>query len=122
MLIKVADHLRPTNALHKVYIGRVLKTDQDEVDEAGNKLRLGRIKCSVQGLFEDITNIDKLPWIYPEFANTMGGSNVSGSFAIPVVGSYINVRFPYDDIYSGFYGGNYHDPNTHLGMFYLYNH
>jgi uncharacterized protein YaiE (UPF0345 family) len=71
----------------------------------------------VQGLLEDITDLTKLPWIYPEFSNTMGGSNVSGSFAVPVVGSYINVRFPYDDIYSGFYGGNFHDPNTHLGMF-----
>jgi len=117
MLIKIADFLRPTNALQKTYIGRVLMTDENEVNAAGEKVRLGRIKCSIQGLMEDITDVNKLPWIFPEFSNTMGGSNVSGHFAVPLVGAYINVRFPYDDIYSGFYNGNFHDPNTHMGMF-----
>lgn len=117
MLIKLSDHLRPTNALQKTYTGRVLMTDEGEKDENGNVLHLGRVKCSIQGLMEDISDLTKLPWIYPEPNNMSGGSNVTGGFHAPLVGSYVNIRFPFEDIYSGFYYGNFIDPNTYLGIF-----
>ena len=117
MLIKLADNLRPTNALKKPYIGRVLKTDELEVNSEGKKVRLCRIKCSVDGLLEDVSNVDNLPWIYPWVKSAMGGANTVGSFSVPLVGTYVTIEFPYDDIYSGFYTGTFIDPNTIAGMY-----
>lgn len=117
MLIKLADHLRPTNALQKSYIGRVLQTDVGSTNSAGALVQLGRVKCSIQGLIEDITDLTKLPWFYPNPNNMMGGSNVTGSFSVPVVGSYVEIEFPHDDIYAGVYSGSFTDPNTLMGMF-----
>jgi hypothetical protein len=110
MLIKISDHIRPTNSLQKTYQGRVLLTDADE------DKKLGRIKVLVPGLWEE-TDLAKLPWIYPKHPAGLGGSNVTSNFMVPNVGSYINVEFPYEDVYSGFYTSYFHDPNTHIGIF-----
>jgi hypothetical protein len=117
MLIKLIDNLRPTNALRSTYIGRVLLTDVGQTDSNGNLVQLGRVKCYIQGLIEDVSDVNNLPWIYPSNSNMMGGAQTTGGMAVPIIGSYVKVEFPYDDIYAGFYTGNFIDPNTFPQMF-----
>jgi hypothetical protein len=50
---------------------------------------------------------NRLPWIYPEFNYFLGGSSNSISFSVPEIGSKVEVFFPFNDIYLGFYRGHW---------------
>lgn len=98
-------------------------------------LRLGRVKCLIDGLFPDQENLpvgtdavdpddpqipadtwQALPWISQWTPPSMGGATNSGSFQVPEVGNELTVEFPYGDIYFGFYTGYWQSATTHPGM------
>jgi hypothetical protein len=83
------------NIFDNIHLGTVVDNNDPE--------KIGRIKCTVFGLYEDVTN---LPWITAMQSNFLGGSNNSGFLSIPEIGSYVVVSFPTRDIYSPFYSGN----------------
>ncbi len=74
--------------------------------------RLGRVKCTIAGLFEE-TDQTILPWIYPWNPVTTGGKTNSGSFAVPRIGTELVIEFKYKDIYFPFYTGYWQNNLTH---------
>ena len=77
--------------------------------------KLGKVKIKVLGLIEG--EVSDLPWAYPLNPSGLGGKPDSSSFAVPEIGSFIQVNFPYFDIYFPFYSGYWQDKTTHQPVF-----
>lgn len=107
MFIKLSENLEKTLPLKRVYKAQVIDNADPE--------KLGRVKVNISGIFEgDAAN---LPWVYPRRNDLLGGKSDSGRYAVPEIDSYLEVRFPTEDIYSPFYYGYWEDANTHLADF-----
>lgn len=100
VLINLGDFVKRRSLLDRPYKGKVVSVD--------DSMKLGAIKCEIPGLFTE-TDIDKLPWIFPR--------RVNNTYYIPRVGEYMEIRFPFDDVYSPFYYGTWDDANTHPDFF-----
>lgn len=73
------------------------------VKDNNDPLKLKRVKIWIEGLLELSTS--DLPWFMQKGPVFLGGSSNSAVTNIPEVGSYVEVTFPYRDIYFGFYEG-----------------
>lgn len=88
-----------TDISQKEFIGEIISID--------DPMKMLRVKAKVFGLFdgEDISD-DMLPWLFPansaSFSSANGGT---GDFDVPKVGTFVKVKFPNCDIYSGQYAG-----------------
>jgi len=107
MFIKLGENLSKTLPLKRVYKGIVV----DNVDP----LKLKRVKVSILGFIEG--SASELPWCFPKNETFLGGSNNSGKVAVPEVGSELEVRFPFEDIYSPFYDGYWCSSKTSISDF-----
>lgn len=105
MLLKPVDHMKKTNPFSKPYKGIVVDNDDPK--------KLGRIKVNIQGFLEGLA--EELPWIFPENPTGLGGRADLSSFIVPEVSSRVQVEFPFDDIYAGFYTGYWQSDITHQG-------
>lgn len=85
------------------------------VDNADPK-KLGRVKVRITGLLEDTTAVN-LPWVFRRAPASMGGRADLSEMAVPEVGSELVVKFPFGDIYSGFYIGYWQSEFTHQGFY-----
>jgi hypothetical protein len=85
------------------------------VDNADPK-RLGRVKATITGIFEE-TDFTKLPWILPVNPAATGGKSDSGGQAAPDIGSELVIEFPYKSQYFAFYTGYWQSETTHQGAF-----
>lgn len=107
MLINFSENVDRKNILDRPYRGVVVDND--------DPLLLGRVKCQVQGLIEgDAAN---LPWIQQRSATMLGGQPNKGTFFTPSIGSELEIRFPYNDVYAGFYVGFWQTKDTHMKTF-----
>jgi len=79
-------------------------------------LKLQRVKCTITDLIDE-TDYDKLPWISKLESSFLGGSLNSGTFSVPEIGSEVQIVFPYNDIYFGFYDGVWSSSKTSLTEF-----
>jgi len=109
MLLKLIDFLRKEDYSEFPYKGIVVLNE----DEGKN---LGRIKVKIQGLIESSDNT-KLPYIFPINSYGLGGRPDLSSFSVPEIDSEVQVIFPYNDIYSGFYTGYWQSSSTHQTLF-----
>lgn len=117
MFVRLVDEFRAIDQLRYPHRG-VVKDNDDP-------LKLGRVKCLIQGLFPEEADLpdaeeggsiyDALPWIYPWSSTMLGGRTDSSFFAVPDLESELTVQFPYGNIYAGFYTGYWQTPGTHLG-------
>jgi hypothetical protein len=107
MFIRVAEHLQKTAHLSAPKKGIVL--------ENADPLQLGRVQCSVEGLFPVDATLAQLPWIAPKSRALFGGSSEFGEFHVPEIGSELNIEFPTEDIYFPVYTSYYHSSVTHPG-------
>lgn len=107
MFLKLSENLEKTLPMKRTYKGIVVENNDPE--------KLGRVKCTVQGIFEGDTA--NLPWITPQRSDSLGGNADSGVYAIPEIGSYLEIKFPTEDVYSPFYYGYWEDANTHQSEF-----
>lgn len=102
MLLKFADHLKPSKSLTRYHKGIVV----DNKDP----LKLGRVRCTVKRMFEDVSeDFAKLPWIIPK--------NSPNKVDIPKIGEELIIVFPFTDIYSPFYDGHWHNLDNHNPYF-----
>lgn len=78
-----------------------------EVVSVEDPMKMLRVKAKVFGLFDtDEIEDDMLPWLFPSTGMSFaGGAGGSGEVDVPKVGTYIKVKFPNGDIYSGQYFG-----------------
>lgn len=104
MLMKLPDHGKKTNNLLLSHKG-LIKDNEDPKS-------LGRVKCYVEGIFED-DDVDKLPWCFPLNATDLGGSPDNSSFAVPEVGTEVIITFPLGDIYTPMYQGFWQSSQSH---------
>jgi len=100
MLVKFAEHLKPTRILDRVHKGVVV----DNLDP----LKLGRVKCTVSRLFEGEKEV--LPWIYPMSVSPT-------NFGVPKLGEELLIKFPDKNIYSPYYDGYFHHAKNHNPYF-----
>jgi len=126
MLITLTDHFKPTRDLNYPHKGVVVDNE--------DPLRMGRVKCSIDGLFPDQENLpvgtatvdsddpqipdplwQALPWCSPLTPAQLGGATNLGSFWVPEVGSELLIVFPYGDIYFPFYASYWQSESTHQG-------
>lgn len=103
MFIKYMEWLSIQNNLKIPHVGYVLSNTDPK--------KLGRLKIRVPGLLEG--NTADLPWIYPIHSYFLGGKSDLANFAIPENDSELEVIFPYDDIYFGFYRGHWDNSTIH---------
>jgi hypothetical protein len=106
MLVNFSEHII-VNLLDKPYKGVVVDND--------DPLKLGRVKVTIEGLLEG--SKDKLPWIAQRSSTMLGGQKEKGTFFAPSLNSELEIIFPLNDIYSGFYVGFWQTPNTHNAAF-----
>jgi hypothetical protein len=106
MLLKLLDHIKSTDVLGKRYVGIVVSNSDPR--------RLGRVKCTVAGLWES-EDADTLPWIFPQNPAGQGGRGDTGALDCPEVGSQLVIEFPFGDVYSPFYTGFWQSDETHQG-------
>ena len=99
MLLKFADHLKPAKTLKRFHKGIVVDNEDPE--------KLGRVKCTVKRMFEDK---EKLPWIFPKNDSPV-------DFDVPKVGAELVIVFPFDNIYSPFHDGYWHNKDNHNDYF-----
>lgn len=101
MLIKIMEVVKPKDDLKNVHKGIVVKNDDPK--------KLGRVKVTIKGLFDDTSNnYDKLPWVTcfnpSEFGNNKGAINP------PLIGSKLKIMWLDDnDIYFPYYSGYWLD-------------
>jgi hypothetical protein len=107
MLINLPDFIQREDLLDQTYLGKVVDNN--------DPLKLGRVKCEIQGLL--VGPKEKLPWIAQRTLSSMGGKLGRGSFVVPDIGSELEIIFPYCDIYIGFYIGHWQSSTTHLTDF-----
>jgi hypothetical protein len=55
--------------------------------------KLGRIKVTIGGILEDTIEVGNLPWATPAFPISYGSGSGFGSFAVPMVDSWVWVFF-----------------------------
>lgn len=95
MFLKLSENLEKTLPLRRVYRGEVVDNEDPK--------KLGRVKCTISGIFEgDIAN---LPWIFKR-------KESQNSFDVPEIGTILEVRFPTEDIYTPFYYGLWENSTT----------
>jgi hypothetical protein len=84
-----------------------------QIIESEDPMNIYRCKVKVVGLFEGVDD-DMIPWFFPastnSFASASGGA---GNGSYPKVGTWVKVKFPHNDIFSGEYMGI---PNLHPGL------
>jgi len=107
MFLKLSQNIEKTLPLRRVYKGQVVDNEDPE--------KLGRVKCTVTDIFEGAPA--DLPWVFPLRTGGLGGTSDSGSYSVPEVGAYLEIRFPTEDVYSPFYYGYWEDANTHIADF-----
>jgi len=107
MFIKLAENIQKTQPLKRVYKGKVV----DNVDPK----KLQRLKIEIKGIFEG--DPAKLPFVFPRNEFFLGGSSTSGRVSVPEINSELEVRFPFEDIYSPFYYGYWTNTNTKISDF-----
>jgi hypothetical protein len=107
MIINFADYISKQSILKTPFKGVVVDND--------DPLKLGRVKCTIEELYSGPS--DLLPWISQKSPAILGGQTSSGSFFVPRVGSELEIVFPYDDIYFGFYNGFWQSSKTHVSNF-----
>lgn len=105
MLINIGDFIKRESILDTPYQGRVVDID--------DPLKLGRVKCEIEGLMSGPS--DRLPWISQR--SFMGGSLGKGSFFVPALDSILEIHFPFDDIYFGFYVGFWQSNQNKISVF-----
>ncbi len=105
MFAKLTDVIKKSRPFAKPYKGIVVDRDDPR--------KLGRVKVNIPGLLEG--DKDVLPWIFPENPVGLGGRADLSSFAVPELNSALLVKFPFDDIYAGFYYGYWQSESTHQG-------
>lgn len=98
MLLKFADHLKPSKSLKRFHKGIVVDNKDPEL--------LGRVKCTVVRMFEDV---EKLPWVFPKNSPT--------KFDIPKLGEELIIVFPFENIYAPFHDGYWHTLDNHNDYF-----
>ena len=76
-------------------------------------LEQGRVQVLIAGIFTE-TDTEKAQWIYQINNTGFGGCSGVSSLMVPDIGSEIQVEFPYDDIYFGFYRGYVHTGETQI--------
>lgn len=99
MLLKFADHLKPSKSLKRYHKGIV-------VDNKDTK-KLGRVKCTVKNLFEG--DKKNLPWIFPK--------DSPNKLDVPKIGEELIIAFPFEDIYAPFHCGYWHTLDNHNDYF-----
>lgn len=72
------------------------------VDNA-DPLNLGRVKIRVQEVFGSTIPVAALPWAIPLREAMFGGAGNLSSFAVPVIGTRLTVRFHRGDVYTPMY-------------------
>lgn len=107
MLLKITEHMRRTETLKSLYKGTVVSVTDPK--------QLGRIKVNIPAFLEG--DEDTLPFFYPEPTNTKGAQGNIGSVDVPPIGSEVLVRFPFNDVYSGFYVSGWVNKETTPGTF-----
>lgn len=96
MLMKMKEVVNKVDRMGRHYHATVVDNDDPK--------QLGRVKAIIIDLFVD-DDPEKLPWIFPERDSFQGGSEDSGTFDCPMLGSVILVKFPTKDIYYPVYFG-----------------
>jgi len=112
MLIKVPDWIKPNRNMFVPHQGTVVFNDDNQ--------KIGRIKVVIPEFLtvDDVPNNGyKLPWIHPLASYFLGASSKTMMFAVPEIGSKVTVVFPFDDIYFGFYIGNWPSSGTRSTTF-----
>lgn len=92
--------------LSRIWIGRVVDNNDPK--------RLGRIKVEIPQLMEGLSDY---PWVSPINPPALGGKSDSSYFAVPEVGSYVLITFPFEDIYHPMYIGSPQIISTHQTLF-----
>ena len=77
------------------FVGKIVNSD--------DPMNLFRCKINVIGIFDGISD-DMLPWMFPSATSVFGGTG-AGSGSYPKVGTWVKVKFPHNDVYSGEYMG-----------------
>ena len=101
MLIKLSEFMKPSKALSRPQKGIVVDNNDPK--------KLRRVRVSIAGLLET-DDIEKLPWVTP-----MNDSPTK--FDVPSVGAELIIVFPYNEIYSPFYMGEWHNESNHDAYF-----
>jgi hypothetical protein len=101
MLISVSEVSESSSILDRPYLGVVVDNN--------DPLKLGRVRCTIEGLISDGVNA---PWILRSSSSFLGGNTTTGQFAVPEVGSQLKVEFPYADIYAPEYTGYWNGSNS----------
>lgn len=104
MLLDAPEFMRKSNNLRKEWKGIVVFN--------ADPLKLGRVKCSILGLFESGDEAS-LPFIACKNPAGLGGAADSSSFAVPEVGSELTIEFPFEDVYAPFYTGYWQHGLSH---------
>lgn len=78
--------------------------------------KLGRVKCSIEGMFDGIDK-ESLPWISSWCPSGLGGGVNLSFFAVPNEGSELVIEFPYKNPYAPFYTGYWQSEKTHQTLF-----
>lgn len=99
MLLKFADHLKPSKSLKRFHKGIVVDNKDPEL--------LGRVKCTVKRMFEDV---EKLPWVFPK-------NDSATEFKVPKIGAELIIVFPFENIYAPFHDGYWHTKDNHNDYF-----
>lgn len=107
MFLKLSEHLEKTMPLRRVYKGIVVSNTDPK--------KYGRVKVKIIGLLEGDTAL--LPWTAPNNPAFLGGSTNSQKLSVPEVGSELEIRFPFENIYMPFYYGYWHSATTHAPEF-----
>jgi hypothetical protein len=104
MFIKMLEHLRKENNLVGDFRGIVVKNDDPD--------KLGRIKVKVPRIFES-SDVEKLPWCYPQANSDLGGRPDLSGFTVPEVNSLVTICFPNtDNVYFPVYKGYFRNSST----------
>lgn len=104
----MTGNLSRSNFLGVPWKGKVVDNKDPEM--------LGRVKVEIKDLIM-ADNPEDLPWVYPLNPYGLGGKPDSGSFSVPELESFLEITFPFHDIYAPFYKGYWQDKKTHQLVF-----
>lgn len=97
-----------TNKYDSPYKGIVVDNDDPK--------KLGRVKCTIEGIFDNI-DTESLPWIAPWNPSGLGGGDNLSFFSVPNIDSELIIEFPYKNPYAIFYTGYWQSEKTHQTLF-----
>jgi len=97
MLLKLSEWLTKNHNIYLPHRGIVIENNDPR--------KLRRIKVTIDSMLEG--SVDQLPWIYPRIPYFLGGGANAVLFSIPEIGSEVEVTFPFEDVYFGFYTGHW---------------